>query len=82
MMWIHSTNRSCTLEYGGYEIMWITISIILAIALLIALGSNSILRNELDALKYTNVYLFSKFVRESDIEDIEREIERAKKQFK
>ncbi|MDQ7224174.1 DUF1514 family protein [Staphylococcus haemolyticus] len=62
--------------------MWIAISIILAIALLIALGSNSILRNELDALKYTNVYLFSKFVRESDIEDIECEIERAKKQFK
>ena len=43
--------------------MWIAISIILAIALLIALGSNSILRNELDALKYANVYLFSKFVR-------------------
>ncbi|RIO94463.1 DUF1514 domain-containing protein [Staphylococcus haemolyticus] len=62
--------------------MWITISIILAIALLITLGSNSMLRNELDALKYTNVYLFSKFVRESDIEDIKREIERAKKQFK
>ena len=62
--------------------MWITISIILAIALLITLGNNSVLRNELDALKYTNVYLFSKFVRESDIEDIEREIERAKKQFK
>ncbi|RIO64197.1 DUF1514 domain-containing protein [Staphylococcus haemolyticus] len=62
--------------------MWITISIILALALLITLGSNSMLRNELDALKYTNVYLFSKFVRESDIEDIKREIERAKKQFK
>lgn len=62
--------------------MWITISIILAIALLITLGSNSMLRNELDALKYTNVYLFSKFVRESEIEDIKREIERAKKQFK
>ncbi|MHB7943049.1 DUF1514 family protein [Staphylococcus capitis] len=62
--------------------MWITISIILAIALLITLSSNSMLRNELDALKYTNVYLFSKFVRESDIEDIKREIERAKKQFK
>lgn len=62
--------------------MWITISIILVIALLITLGSNSMLRNELDALKYTNVYLFSKFVRESDIEDIERDIERAKKQFK
>lgn len=62
--------------------MWIALTIILAIALLITLGSNSMLRNELDALKYTNVYLFSKFVRESDIEDIEREIERAKKQFK
>ncbi|WP_243081406.1 MULTISPECIES: DUF1514 family protein [Staphylococcus] len=62
--------------------MWITISIILAIVLLIVLGNNAMLRNELDALKYTNVYLFSKFVRESDIEDIERDIERAKKQFK
>lgn len=62
--------------------MWIALTIILAIALLITLGSNSMLRNELDALKYTNVYLFSKFVRESDIEDIEHEIERAKKQFK
>ncbi|PTE74121.1 DUF1514 domain-containing protein [Staphylococcus devriesei] len=62
--------------------MWITISIILAIALLITLGSNSMLRNELDALKYTNVYLFSKFIRETDIEDIEREIERARKVFK
>lgn len=62
--------------------MWIALTIILAIVLLITLGSNSVLRNELDALKYTNVYLFSKFVRESDIEDIEREIERAKKQFK
>lgn len=62
--------------------MWITISIILAIVLLITLGSNSMLRNELDAFKYTNVYLFSKFVRESDIEDIKRDIDRAKKQFK
>ncbi|MCE5089214.1 DUF1514 family protein [Staphylococcus devriesei] len=62
--------------------MWVTISIILAIALLITLGSNSMLRNELDALKYTNVYLFSKFIREADIEDIEREIERARKLFK
>ncbi|WP_436880707.1 DUF1514 family protein [Staphylococcus haemolyticus] len=62
--------------------MWIALTIILSIALLITLGSNSMLRNELDALKYTNVYLFSKFVRESEIEDIEREIERAKKQFK
>lgn len=62
--------------------MWIALTIILCILLLIAIGNNTVLRQELDALKYTNVYLFSKFVRESDIEDIEREIERAKKQFK
>lgn len=62
--------------------MWIALTIILGILLLIAIGNNTVLRQELDALKYTNVYLFSKFVRESDIEDIEREIERAKKQFK
>ena len=62
--------------------MWITISIILAIALLITLGSNSILRNELDAQRYTNVYLFTKYVRNCDIEDVEFEIERTKKQFK
>ena len=62
--------------------MWIALTIILGILLLRAIGNNTVLRQELDALKYTNVYLFSKFVRESDIEDIEREIERAKKQFK
>ncbi|WP_210142103.1 DUF1514 family protein [Staphylococcus sp. GDY8P57P] len=62
--------------------MWIALTIILGILLLIVIGNNTVLRQELDALKYTNVYLFSKFVRESDIEDIEREIERAKKQFK
>lgn len=62
--------------------MWIALTIILGILLLIAIGNNTVLRQELDAPKYTNVYLFSKFVRESDIEDIEREIERTKKQFK
>lgn len=62
--------------------MWIALTIIFDILLLIAIGNNTVLRQELDALKYTNVYLFSKFVRESDIEDIEREIEKAKKQFK
>ena len=55
--------------------MWIALTIIFGILLLIAIGNNTVLRQELDALKYTNVYLFSKFVRESDIEDIEREIE-------
>lgn len=62
--------------------MWIALTIILGLLLLVAIGNNTVLRQELDALKYTNVYLFSKFVRESDIEDIERDIERAKKQFK
>ena len=55
--------------------MWIALTIIFGILLLIAIGNNTVLRQELDALKYTNVYLFSKFVRENDIEDIEREIE-------
>lgn len=50
--------------------MWIALTIIFGILLLIAIGNNTVLRQELDALKYTNVYLFSKFVRESDIEDI------------
>lgn len=62
--------------------MWITISIILAIALLITLGNNTVLRQELDAQRYTNVYLFTKYVRDCDIEDVEFEIQRAKKQFK
>ncbi|MDY4023228.1 DUF1514 family protein [Staphylococcus borealis] len=62
--------------------MWIALTIILGILLLIAIGNNTVLRQELDALKYTNVYLFSKFVRESDIEDVEFEIQRAKKHFK
>ena len=64
--------------------MWIALTIILGILLLIAIGNNTVLRQELDAQRYTNtnVYLFSKFVRESDIEDIERDIERAKKHFK
>ena len=55
--------------------MWIALTIIFGILLLIAIGNNTVLRQELDALKYTNVYLFSKFVRENDIEDIERERE-------
>ena len=62
--------------------MWITISIILAITLLITLGNNTVLRQELDAQRYTNVYLFTKYVRDCDIEDVEFEIQRAKKHFK
>lgn len=62
--------------------MWIALTIIFGILLLIAIGNNTVLRQELDAQRYTNVYLFTKYVRNCDIEDIEREIERAKKHFK
>nr|WLJ25874.1 MAG: protein of unknown function (DUF1514) [Staphylococcus phage HS12] len=62
--------------------MWIALTIILGILLLIAIGNNTVLRQELDAQRYTNVYLFTKYVRDRDIEDVEFEIERAKKQFK
>ena len=33
------------------------------------------LRQELDAQRYTNVYLFTKYVRDCDIEDVEFEIQ-------
>ena len=62
--------------------MWIALTIIFGILLLIAIGNNTVLRQELDAQRYTNVYLFTKYVRNCDIEDIERESERAKKHFK
>lgn len=62
--------------------MWIALTIILGILLLIAIGNNTVLRQELDAQRYTNVYLFTKYVRDRDIEDVEFEIQRAKKQFK
>lgn len=62
--------------------MWIALTIILGVLLLIAIGNNTVLRQELDAQRYTNVYLFTKYVRDYDIEDVEFEIERTKKQFK
>ena len=62
--------------------MWIALTVILGILLLIAIGNNTVLRQELDAQRYTNVYLFTKYVRDCDIEDVEFEIERTKKQFK
>ena len=62
--------------------MWIALTIILGILLLIAIGNNTVLRQELDAQRYTNVYLFTKYVRECDADDIKHEIERAKKHFK
>ncbi len=62
--------------------MWIALTIILGILLLIAIGNNTVLRQELDAQRYTNVYLFTKYVRDCDMDNIKQEIERAKKQFK
>ena len=62
--------------------MWIALTIILGILLLIAIGNNTVLRQELDAQRYTNGYLFTKNVRDCDIEDVEFEIQRAKKHFK
>lgn len=44
--------------------MWIALTIILGILLLIAIGNNTVLRQELDAQRYTNVYLFTKYVRD------------------
>ena len=62
--------------------MWIALTIILGVLLLIAIGNNTVLRQDLDAQRYTNVYLFTKYVRDYNIEDVEFEIQRAKKQFK
>jgi len=62
--------------------VWIALTIILSILLLIAIGNNTVLRQELDAQRYTNVYLFTKYVRDCDMDNIKQEIERAKKQFK
>lgn len=62
--------------------MWIALTIILGILLLIAIGNNTVLRQELDAQRYTNVYLFTKYVRDCDMDNIKQEIERAKKHFK
>jgi len=62
--------------------VWIALTIILGILLLIAIGNNTVLRQELDAQRYTNVYLFTKYVRDCDMDNIKQEIERAKKHFK
>lgn len=62
--------------------MWIALTIILCVLLLIAIGNNTVLRQELDAQRYTNVYLFTKYVRDCDMDNIKQEIQRMKKQFK
>ncbi|EGQ1585717.1 TPA: DUF1514 domain-containing protein [Staphylococcus pseudintermedius] len=52
--------------------MWIIISVILGLIVLILLADNSLLRNENEALKYTNIYLSFKFKDDIDTKELER----------
>ncbi|MDO0996601.1 DUF1514 family protein [Staphylococcus hominis] len=56
--------------------------IILPILTLIVVANNFKLRKDLETQEYTSAYLFSKYVKECDVDNIKQEIERAKKQFK
>lgn len=65
--------------------MWIVISIVLAVIILLLIGSNSMLRSENNSLKYTNVYLFTRFVKdngESGIRELEEQMEETARKFK
>ncbi|MCE5045798.1 DUF1514 family protein [Staphylococcus epidermidis] len=65
--------------------MWIVISIVLAVIILLLIGSNSMLRSENNSLKYTNVYLFTRFVKdngESEIRELEEQMEEIARKFK
>lgn len=65
--------------------MWIVISIVLAVIVLLLIGSNSMLRNENNSLKYTNVYLFTRFVKdngESGLRELEEQMEEIARKFK
>ncbi|MCG2341692.1 DUF1514 family protein [Staphylococcus epidermidis] len=65
--------------------MWIIISIVLAVIILLLIGSNSMLRRENNSLKYTNVYLFTRFVKdngESGIRELEEQMEEIARKFK
>ncbi|MBV5158276.1 DUF1514 family protein [Staphylococcus epidermidis] len=65
--------------------MWIVISIVLAVIILLLIGSNSMLRSENNSLKYTNVYLFTRFVKdngESGIRELEEQMEEIARKFK
>lgn len=65
--------------------MWIVISIVLAVIILLLIGSNSMLRSENNSLKYTNVYLFTQFVKdngESGIRELEKQMEEIARKFK
>ncbi|MCD9065996.1 DUF1514 family protein [Staphylococcus pasteuri] len=65
--------------------MWIIISMILAIIILILIGNNSVLRNENNTLRYTNVYLFTRFVKdngEDGLIEFDKVMEEMTKKFK
>ncbi|EJH4458192.1 DUF1514 family protein [Staphylococcus pseudintermedius] len=58
--------------------MWIITTIILALISLILLAENSSLRTKNESLKYTIVYLQTKFKDDVDAKEFERFIERYK----
>lgn len=64
--------------------MWIIISIILAVIILFLVGNNGMLRNENNGLRYTNVYLFTRFVKdngEEGIRELQEETEKVANKF-
>lgn len=64
--------------------MWIIISIILAVIILFLIGNNGMLRNENNGLRYTNVYLFTRFVKdngEEGIRELQEEMEKVANKF-
>ena len=64
--------------------MWLLISIILAVIILFLIGHNSMLRNENEGLKYTNVYLFTRFVKdngEQGLRELQEEMEKIANKF-
>ncbi|WP_323694555.1 DUF1514 family protein [Staphylococcus pseudintermedius] len=58
--------------------MWIITTIILALIALILLAENSALKTKNESLKYTIVYLQTKFKDDVDAKEFERFIERYK----
>ncbi|EJM2460164.1 DUF1514 family protein [Staphylococcus pseudintermedius] len=52
--------------------MWIIIAVILGLIVLILLADNSLLRKENEALKYTILYLQTKFKDDIDYEELKR----------
>ncbi|EHJ08425.1 DUF1514 family protein [Staphylococcus simiae] len=65
--------------------MWLIIAIVLAVIVLILIANNGMLRNENESLRYANVYLFTRFVRdngEQGIIELEEAMEDISKKFK